>query len=698
MAQSAGQIAVLALVAGAVIGAAVALGALGLATPGADSPDEANSSDTAPTSQQPTSPDPVDQSRNTTESIDNASILPFGTTEAFRAYVRAAQRNPGPQWTSAGPRFRVGTGIDIETGGDQVAAVPTDGDGGSTAVNRIGNTNVQVEGLAEPDTVTTDGQNFYYAPEHNRFGYGPRPVEPPVVRPDDGVARTDVYIPPRQEPDRRTHVVDASEPADPEALTNINATGKLIQTGDTLVVFDRQDNQITGYDVSDAANPVESWSLPLEDQLVTARETGGQLYLVTETRVGPGTDCPIEPLGSEEAIACGDIYAPDTQTSASAAYTAFSIDAASGTVDDSVSMMGTGSGTVVYMSHDNLYLTYTTGVSRSDLRASWAAASDVVPEGLADRIAEIHSYDLSEGPTRDAMRIAVNQWTGSNSELDRATLREDFADYQRANRENLTTTGIVRVGVDGANLQVGQAGTVPGEPLNQFALDEYQGTLRITTTIPRVAGAESDNRLYVLGNESLDREANISGLGHDQRVYSVRYTGDTAYVVTYRQIDPFYVIDFEEPTEPKLQGELKLPGFSSYLHPLDDDHVLGIGEENGQVKAVTFDVSDPTDPTIDARLQLDSFWSAIDDTHHAFTIDRRHEVFFLPAGNSGKIVSYADGDLEIVKEVSANTEVSRARYVNDYLYVFAGSEITVLDETSWEETTTLSLGSDSDDE
>jgi len=86
------------------------------------------------------------------------------------------------------------------------------------------------------------------------------------------------------------------------------------------------------------------------------------------------------------------------------------------------------------------------------------------------------------------------------------------------------------------------------------------------------------------------------------------------------------------PGIPALVAELELPGFSSYLHPIDDNHVLGIGQENGQVKAVMFDVSEPSDPTIDSDLILGERWSAIAESHHAFMIDERHEVFFLPAG------------------------------------------------------------------
>ena len=695
--QNAGQLAVVALIVGAAIGAALAVGALGIGAPGADSPDDGqpNGSVEPTDNQSPTSQNPGGQTWNGSDgpSLDGeATIEQFGTTDAFREYVRAGQRRANVGWRVSRPgRFQGDTGFAAEP--DVALEADTAGNGGESTTtttpvpDRIGNTNVQVEGLDEPDIVKTDGRNFYYSPEQNRYVVeplpGPRAEEP-------GQAVTDEFVPPREQQERETHVIDASEPADPAVISNINASGEMLQTGDRLVVFDTAGGEITGYDVSDPEDPTESWSLPLNDGLVTVRETGGQLYVVTQTGVGPNAECPIAPLGSDEAIACGDIYAPGSQTSADTAYTTFSIDAESGAVEDSVSMMGTGDNTVVYMSPNGLYITYTTGITESELRISWAENSDAVPEDLADRIAEIDSYDISQRSKRNEMRRAVQQWSSSGD--DGANLQQDYQDYRVSHQENLTQTSIVNVDVEDENLLIGESGTVPGEPLNQFALDEYEGTLRITTTIPRVAGQDSDNHLYVLDSETLDRENRVTGMGQDQRVYSVRYVGDTAYVVTFRQVDPFYVIDFEEPTEPELLSGLKLPGFSSYLHPINDNYVLGIGEENGRVKSVLFDVTDPTNTSVADDLVLDEYTSAIDSSHHAFMIDRRHEVFFLPAGNSAKIVDYTDGELEVVTEVSTDEQVTRARYVEDSLYIFAGDEIIVLDQTDWERTTTLSLG------
>jgi len=617
---------------------------------------------------------------------DQDAVEQFGTAEAFKEYVRAGQRRQ----SAAG---RIGNGRAVEVtaanrggnGADSMDAAAPEPELGNAPPDRVAESNVQVQGFDEPDTVKTDGRNFYYSP------LGGASLPRRLVMDEDERERHDLPAP-------RTHVIDVNDPAAPAAITDINTSGKLIQTGETLVVFEERAGQITGYDVSDPAEPSERWSVPLNDSLVTAREAGGQLYVVTQTRVGYETTCPIEPLGGEHAVDCGDVFAPGVQTSADATYTAFSIDAESGTVEDSVSFVGTGDNTVVYMAEGSLYLTYTTGISEAELLASWVAGNDDIPEQVQERISEINAYDISERSKEREMGAAIEQWLGSLPEEERQErsqeLRESFESYMADHQKELTQTSVVHVGVEDDELTVGETGTVPGEPLNQFALDEHEGTLRVATTIPRAGGQESTNSLYVLDNETLTREDEVTGMGEDQRVYAVRYVGDTAYMITFRQVDPFYVIDFEEPTDPELLGELKLPGFSTYLHPVDDQTVLGVGREDGQVKAVLFDVTDPTDPEVGDDLLLGERWSAVDESHHAFLMDRRHEVFFLPAGDKGLVVDYTDGELEIVKEVQADSRVTRARYVDDHLYVFAGDEVIVLDQTNWERTTTLELRSD----
>lgn len=662
---------VVALLVGSVVGAGVALSTVG--PPGVE-----------PTGE--TASDPADSRTG-----DRADVAQFENDDAFRAYVAAGQRRQsasvGGVATSGGDNARLRVTAEQTAVMADAASGGGDGGGGDTAPERIAETNVQVDSLDEPDIVKTDGRHFYYAPETSRHYVEPRPD---ATR--DG--RIDRDAPPEKPRQQRTHLIDASDPDAPAVVAHINTTGQLLQTGDDLVVFER--DRIAGYDVSDPSNPTEAWSHPLNGSVVTARERNGTVYVVTELSVDYGSPCPVSPLGGGTEIACTDVYRPGVQISADATYTALSLDADDGAVSETVTLVGTADNTAVYMSPDALYVTYTTSTDRTQLLGTFLSEEfDRTPDRVVERIEEIRSYDISDASKGREIRRAVDRWLQSVPEDDRwaveAQLESGFDDYVAANQRNLTQTGIVRVDVTDAGLDVAATGTVPGEPLNQFSLDQHEGTLRVATTIPGIGTVDSANDLYTLDAASLDRRGAVTGMGETERIYAVRYVDDTAYVVTFRRIDPFHVVDLSDPTDPSEVGELELPGYSSYLHPIDETHVLGVGEENGRVKTVLFDVSDPSNPTIDDSEVLDNRYSSVAETHHAFLIDRRHGVFVLPAGRESVVMSYTDGELAVEGTVETERPATRTRYVDDSLYVFAGDSVAVVDETTWQTVTTLDV-------
>jgi len=172
------------------------------------------------------------------------------------------------------------------------------------------------------------------------------------------------------------------------------------------------------------------------------------------------------------------------------------------------------------------------------------------------------------------------------------------------------------------------AGTVPGWLLNQYALSEYDGHLRVATTVAtdpsNPTGTESG--VYVLrqSGDDLVTVGSVGGLGRTEQIYAVRFLGPTGYVVTFRQTDPLYTIDLRDPTAPQLVGELHITGYSSYLHPVADDRLLGVGQE-ATTEGMTlgtqislFDVSDPAAPERITAHHLEGAWSEAEFDPHAF--------------------------------------------------------------------------------
>jgi uncharacterized secreted protein with C-terminal beta-propeller domain len=178
------------------------------------------------------------------------------------------------------------------------------------------------------------------------------------------------------------------------------------------------------------------------------------------------------------------------------------------------------------------------------------------------------------------------------------------------------------------------SGRVTGYMLSQWSMSEHEGLLRVASTSSPTwseDGAEeteSESFVTVLATDGnrLRHVGRLGGLGRDEDIYAVRFIGDAGYVVTFRQIDPLYVIDLTDPTDPRAVGELKIPGYSAYLHPVGPGLLLGVGREvseqgvPGGVQVSLFDVSDPTRPT---RIDRESFGGGssteVEYDHHAFS-------------------------------------------------------------------------------
>ena len=141
-------------------------------------------------------------------------------------------------------------------------------------------------------------------------------------------------------------------------------------------------------------------------------------------------------------------------------------------------------------------------------------------------------------------------------------------------------TSIHRFDLDGADRTVYRAsGQVPGDLLNQFSMSEYKGVLRVATTDS--SGAKSQSLVTALQTRSgrLAKIGQVGGLGEGERIYAVRFIEDRGYVVTFRQIDPLFTLDLADPTHPRVRGELKIAGYSAYLHPVGPHRLLGVGQD-----------------------------------------------------------------------------------------------------------------------
>jgi len=265
-------------------------------------------------------------------------------------------------------------------------------------------------------------------------------------------------------------------------------------------------------------------------------------------------------------------------------------------------------------------------------------------------------------------------------------------------------TLIIRVKLDQEKIGVEAEGAVSGYVLNQFSMDEYNGFFRIATTEWTIEG--STNSLFIF-NMNLSLVGKLENLAPGESIYSARFMGDRCYLVTFRQIDPFFVIDASNPNEPKVLGYLKIPGFSGYLHPYDEDHIIGIGKQDNNVKLSLFDVTNVSAPTEKAKYVVQADWS--DSTvlwdHKAFLFDKPKQLLALPVSTNWFMIRdeyYTNGfwqgayvfdvsldrgfTLEgnvthqnVADQFESGLEVKRILYIDNVLYTISEKKVKLND-------------------
>ena len=191
---------------------------------------------------------------------------------------------------------------------------------------------------------------------------------------------------------------------------------------------------------------------------------------------------------------------------------------------------------------------------------------------------------------------------------------------------------IHRFALDAAGPVYAGSGEVAGWLLNQFSMGESGGHLRVATSDSGWWGEEeAANNVFVLDQESMETVGEVRDIAPGERIYAARFVGDRGYLVTFEQVDPLFTLDLSDPLQPRIAGELKIPGYSAYLHPVGDDYLLAVGmdgTDEGQITGLAvslFDVRDFSQPTLQSKYSLpetDWSWSDVLYDHHAFTYHR----------------------------------------------------------------------------
>jgi len=334
------------------------------------------------------------------------------------------------------------------------------------------------------------------------------------------------------------------------------------------------------------------------------------------------------------------------------------------------------------------------------------------PNYIDSRYMYAIGIDLSD----KASKPDVNVFLGGSDTIyvSQGSLYAAVADYsydygasqlEEFNPEYTASTVIYKFKLDEGKIGSVVQGEVPGTIINQFSMDEHDKTFRIATTTGDMWRDTSKNNVYIL-DENLKALGKLEGLAEGERIYSTRFAGDRVYMVTFRQVDPLFVIDTSNPKSPELKGMLKIPGYSTYLHMVDENHILGFGydtEESqwggtvtGGLKISMFDVTNVNKPkeTFAEIIGKAGTYSEVLYNHKALMFSLSKGLMALPLNrtennyksdfNGAYIYNVSNDSISIKNmithresDTTYGDEIKRIIYIGDYLYTFSENKMQV---------------------
>jgi len=404
------------------------------------------------------------------------------------------------------------------------------------------------------------------------------------------------------------------------------------------------------YDVSDRTNPILERNMSIDGSYYDSRMIGDHVYAVIDNPVQRDniTIPRIMTAGvSRPACDCGELLYFDIPDYSYKFTTILAVNTQTNDEPDTkVFLMGYTQN--MFVSMNNIYVTYMKRITETDMTDR--IIKEIIPElpsAIASEVKAIMDSDMKDYQKMNKLSEIFNKLVNDLSDEERAALekvlQEKMEQVQKQIAKEMERTIIHKISINNGNINYIGQGEAPGNVLNQFSMDEHNGYFRIATTTGRMWGSdESLNHVYILNND-LNIVGSVEDLASGEKIYSARFIGDRAYMVTFRQIDPLFVIDLSNPTAPQVLGYLKVTGYSDYLHPYDENHIIGIGKETiadeerdlawqQGVKISLFDVSDVANPKEISKFEIGDRGTeseALRD-HKAFLFDKEKNLLVLP--------------------------------------------------------------------
>ncbi len=528
--------------------------------------------------------------------------------------------------------------------------------------------NVQVIGIDKPDIVKTDGKRIFYSLRKERYVWEDYPLETEFI--NTSLSNFSIY-------------------------KELKIGGDLLLSKNELILFSSKDdeslkgyNEISGYNKDDGN---KLWEMTLNNNTIisAAGVYNDKLYIVLRNHPPTSLNQPIMPLMNVN-ISPSDIYYPlGCKDPLDTLYSIFEINPDTGDIERNFNLI-TGGATTIYISKNNIYIAL--HYRKSDyilFKRYFLNNQKDFPSSLIKRIKEIDSYNISyyisDSFKLNELERAVREYVLSLNQDDQRTFAHNLQNFLKQHEKELDITRIMKISLDDLKLKKSTDLNGGGE-LSQYSMDEYNNYLRIAMT----GGYwnESDNILYIL-DDNLNVVGKTENFGTTENIHAVMFVGDKGYVATYRNTDPLFIMDLTNVKNPQIVGEVKIGELSSsYIHPINNNLIIGIGKENRTVKILLLNISNPKEPKELSNFLFNKYWN--DEQIKEFLIDKKHKIFFVPIYDAGYIFSYDNNKLKLVKTVKEK-DIEKALLINNYLYLITDSKIVVLDENTWKEVKELTL-------
>jgi uncharacterized secreted protein with C-terminal beta-propeller domain len=510
---------------------------------------------------------------------------------------------------------------------------------GETATD-YSKTNIQVEGVDEADFVKNDGKYIYV------------------------IAQNKLVI------------LDAFPASDATILSSTLIEGRpkdLFVNGDRLLIFMEDTDTVYGipeydymprprdamktiamvYDISNRKNPEEVANYSISGNYFQSRMIGDNVYFIAKDTAyyyNDFVDMPVIMKGSARIMA-PDVYYFDNPEQNYVFHTIASINIKqTDSINAKTFMMGYSDN--LYVSQNNIYITYRKNMPVLYYEAQreerfYEVVMPLLPQDARDKINEIKNSNLDQHEKWDKISSILedtfNRMTENEKQKYQDDVRKAVDEYEVKLAQEREKTVVQKISIDKGIIEYKTKAEVPGSLLNQFSMDESGDYFRVATTSQfwTINSNIQYNNVYIMDSD-LKIAGKLEKIAPDERIYSTRFIGNRLYMVTFKRMDPLFVIDLTDPNKPQVFGQLKIPGFSDYLHPYDENHIIGVGKETAEnewggvsikgVKLSLFDVSDVNDPKQIDTYEIGKAGSdseALQD-HKAFLFDKKKNLLVIP--------------------------------------------------------------------